>query len=103
MTIDSKILGPILGYRASLRLLGLKLQLQQLHLLVRSSSVQTILPLFGIYCFIGFLRRPTDILRMQSIFHFLVETVTPPCYIPLLYQNIRLNEIVIGLELRKYA
>lgn len=46
-----------------------------------------ILPSFELAfdCFTGFLRRPTDILRMQLIFHFSVETLTPPIFLYFYY------------------
>lgn len=80
MTIDCVALGPTTLYRA----LG-AIRLQRANHLRNSSQfylteihVSDFRAFISIYLFIGFLRRPTDILRMQSIFRFTVETKTPP-------------------------
>ena len=77
MTIGSKILGPILDYRAAQTVRSYAASSTTRSASCASPAANQLL-FSAINCFIGLLRRPTDILRMQSIFHFLVETVTPP-------------------------
>lgn len=81
-TIDSKILGPILDYRATktVRSYAAIANSSTSEDSSKALALAKMLPLSAFNVFIGFLRRPTDILRMQSITHSLVETVTPPYF-----------------------